>query len=118
FALLSADGGVGPLVLLVSLLLAAAGVVVEALLFRSLIDLGAHLSLWGQRLVTMGAIFFFSAVLLALDIGITRSALRIGRRLETRLRIAFLSKIPRLADRYFHSRPSSDMAERAHAGHQ
>jgi len=37
-----------------------------------------------------------------------------GRRLETRLRVALLEKIPRLGDRYFHSRPTSDMTQRAH----
>jgi ATP-binding cassette subfamily B protein len=37
-----------------------------------------------------------------------------GRRLETRLRIAYLEKIPRLNDRYFHSRLTSDMTQRAH----
>ena len=36
------------------------------------------------------------------------------RRFETRLRIAFLEKIPRLSDRYFHSRLTSDMTMRAH----
>src|SRR5207253_2666746 len=41
--------------------------------------------------------------------------LRLGRRLETRLRVAFLEKIPRLVDRYFQSRLMSDMAERCHA---
>ncbi len=39
---------------------------------------------------------------------------RVGRRIETRLRIAFLEKIPRLGDRYFFSRLTSDMANRAH----
>src|SRR6185295_19453200 len=94
-ALLKADGAMTPALLLGALLVAAAGVVVEALLFRSLIDLGAHLSLWGQRLVTMAAIAGLSALLLTLDVGIATAALRIGRRLETRLRVAFLTKIPR-----------------------
>jgi ATP-binding cassette subfamily B protein len=35
-----------------------------------------------------------------------------------RLRLAFLEKIPRLNDRYFQSRPTSDMAERSHSLHQ
>ena len=41
-----------------------------------------------------------------------------GRKLECRLRLAFLRKIPRLGDRYFHSRLVSDMAERSHSVHQ
>jgi ATP-binding cassette subfamily B protein len=117
-SLLKADGIVAPATLVTALSLAAAGVVVEALLFRSLIDLGAHLSLSGQRLAAMGVIICLSGILLALEVPIAASALGLGRRLETRLRMAFLHKIPRLADRYFQSRPSSDMAERAHSAHQ
>ena len=41
-----------------------------------------------------------------------------AQRQQLRLRIAFQRKLPRLADRYFRSRPSSDMAERAHAIHR
>jgi ABC-type multidrug transport system fused ATPase/permease subunit len=40
-----------------------------------------------------------------------------GRRLETRLRMLFMDKIPRLGDRYFHSRLTSDMTERSHSIH-
>jgi ATP-binding cassette subfamily B protein len=116
--LLAADGILAPATLLMTLALAAGGVVLEALLFRSLIDLGAHLPLSGQRLGAMAVIVGLSAILLAIDLPVAAVALGLGRRLETRLRIAFLEKIPRLADRYFQSRPSSDMAERAHSAHQ
>ncbi len=117
-ALMRTDGALSPAVLLAALLLAAAGVVVEALLFRSLLDIGAHLSLTGQRLATMAAILCLSGVLLLLEVPVATMALGMGRRLETRLRAAFLRKIPRLTDRYLQSRPSSDMAERAHSAHQ
>lgn len=117
-SLLRADGTLAPATLLLALLFAAAGVVGEALLFRSLIDLGPHLTLTGQRLATIGALVCLSALLLALELPIAAAIVRLGRRLETRLRIAFLEKIPKLVDRYFQSRPSSDMAQRAHAAHQ
>jgi ATP-binding cassette subfamily B protein len=117
-SLLAADGALAPAVLAGTLLLAAAGVVVEALLFRSLLDLGAHLTLTGQRIAAMAAVLFLSAILLLLEVPMATMALGFGRRLETRLRAAFLRKIPRLTDRYLQSRPSSDMAERAHAAHQ
>jgi ABC-type bacteriocin/lantibiotic exporter with double-glycine peptidase domain len=55
---------------------------------------------------------------LLLEMPVATMALGMGRRLETRLRAAFLRKIPRLTDRYLQSRPSSDMAERAHSAHQ
>jgi ABC-type bacteriocin/lantibiotic exporter with double-glycine peptidase domain len=118
FNLLRADGVLAPAVLIVALLVATLGVVVEALFFRSLIDVGAHLSLTGQRLAAMGAIAALAGLLLAIEFPIVRAALGFGRRLEVRLRIAFMDTIPRLADRYFRSRPSSDMAERGHAIHQ
>lgn len=118
FALLRADGALAPVALAIALTLAAAGVVLEALLFRSLIELGSHLSLSGQRLATMAALVCLAGLLLAVEVPIATVALGLGRRLETRLRAAFLRKIPRLADRYVQSRPSSDMAERAHAVHQ
>jgi ATP-binding cassette subfamily B protein len=116
--LLRADGTLAPIALLAALGVAAAGVVLEILLFRSLIDLGAHLALPGQRLAMIAAILCLSGLLLALEVPIASAAIGFGRRLETRLRAAFLSKIPRLADRYFQSRPASDMAERAHAAYQ
>ncbi|MEZ4581247.1 MAG: hypothetical protein R3A10_06300 [Caldilineaceae bacterium] len=56
-------------------------------------------------------------VLLLLEAPIA-GVLRTGRRLETRVRIAFLEKLPRLGDRYFHSRLISDMAQRAYGLHQ
>jgi ATP-binding cassette subfamily B protein len=37
-----------------------------------------------------------------------------GRRLEIRFRTAILQKIPRLSDKYFHSRLTSDMTQRVH----
>ncbi len=59
----------------------------------------------------------FSLALLLLEIPLAGSLLRFGRRLEIRLRLAFLEKIPRLGDRYFQSRLKSDMAERSHSIH-
>jgi ATP-binding cassette subfamily B protein len=117
-SLLRPDGRLASAALLVTVSVAAAGVVLEALLFRGLLDVGAHLTLSGQRLATMVAVIGLSALLLGLEVPIAAGALRLGRSLETRLRLAFLAKIPKLTDRYFQSRPSSDMAERAHAGHQ
>ena len=55
---------------------------------------------------------------LLLELGIIGGVLRAGRQLEVRLRMAFLAKIPRLGDRYFHSRLTSDMAERSHSLHR
>jgi ATP-binding cassette subfamily B protein len=49
---------------------------------------------------------------------VAANLIRVGRKLETRLRVAFLEKIPRLGDRYFQSRLISDMADRSHSVQQ
>jgi ATP-binding cassette subfamily B protein len=116
--LLCADGLLTPTILVAALFLIAAGLVVEGLLWRGLIDLGRDLGLSGQRLGAMGMVLVFSTVLLVLELGITGGVLRAGRQLEVRLRLAFLAKLPRLGDRYFHSRLTSDMAERSHSLHR
>ena len=84
---------------------------VEAILFRGLLDAGPG------RLAALAAIIAFSSALLFLEIPLATSLLRLGRHLEIRLRLAFLEKLPRLSDRYFQSRPKSDMAERSHSIH-
>jgi ATP-binding cassette subfamily B protein len=106
--LLRADGLFTPAVIGIALALAAAAVIVEAVLFRSILSAGREL---------LAPAIAFSAALLFLDIPLAASLLRFGRRLEIRLRVAFLEKIPRLGDRYFQSRLKSDMAERSHSIH-
>ncbi len=116
--MLRADGLFVPSILIAALCLAAGSVVVEALLFRGFLDLWRELPLSGQRLVAMAALFAFIAALMVLELPLTTSILRLGRGLEVRLRVAFLDKIPRLGDRYFASRLTSDMAERGHSVHE
>jgi ATP-binding cassette subfamily B protein len=106
------------LTLLLGLTLLAGGSILEALLLRALIDVGRHLGLTEQRLAALGLIAAFAAGLLLLEAGVMRGLLRLGRQLETRLRMAICEKIPRLHDRYFQSRPTSDMSERSHILHQ
>ena len=116
--LLRQDGLLSPTLLTLALGLGAGGVLVEALLFRGLIDLSRDLTLSGQRLGAMALMVALLLLLLALDLAAASGVLRGGRRLEVRLRTAFLAKLPRLADRYLHSRPLSDMAERSHSVHR
>jgi ATP-binding cassette subfamily B protein len=61
---------------------------------------------------------FAVAGLLALEWPVAAALRGGGRRLEGRLRRAYMRKIPRLGERYFGSRPVSDMAERAHLAHR
>lgn len=115
--LLRHDARIAPGVVLPAMALAAGGVVVEALLLRGLFDVSRELAVSGQRLAAVGGILAFLAVLLLLEWPVAASLLRLGRKLEGRLRVRFLAKIPRLGDRYFQSRLVSDMAERSHTVH-
>jgi ABC-type bacteriocin/lantibiotic exporter with double-glycine peptidase domain len=130
--LLAHDGPLRWGALAVGLVLAALGAVVEALLFRTLIDLpsgrgGGLVARAAARFLGRGALgsrpLFAGVVLLliallAVELVLAGGLRGAGRRLEERLRRLFLRKIPRLPDRYFQSRPVSDMAERAHLLHR
>jgi len=108
------DGLLTPSVLALALLLSTLGVTLEALLFQGMIRLAQVFSLTSQRLLAGLAVVAFVVSLLLLEVPISATVLRMGRRLEVRLRIAFLEKLPRLGDRYFRSRLASDMTQRAH----
>jgi ABC-type bacteriocin/lantibiotic exporter with double-glycine peptidase domain len=116
--MLKADGLGAPVAVVAALGIATLGVLVEAILFRSLLDMPRAFSSSGQRLGVMGAMLVFLTALMLLELPIASSLMRIGRHLEARLRVAFLEKIPKLGDRYFHSRLTSDMAERSHNTHR
>lgn len=99
--------------LLVSALLAG----LEAVLLRASLEISRQLSGAAQRLTSTVLLLSFLGLLLAVDLWTTNAAFSIGRRLELRLRVELFAKLPRLSDRYFRSRPQSDMAHRAHALH-
>ncbi len=103
--------------LLVSLVLSAGLVLLESLIFRSVIEWGQMLKTSRQLLGGMVMIIIFAAGLLLLDLARGSGLVRLGRHLEIRLRIAFLEKLPKLGDRYFRSRAVSDMAHRSHLLH-
>jgi ABC-type transport system involved in cytochrome bd biosynthesis fused ATPase/permease subunit len=116
-ALLRADGLAAPLLLGVGLVVAAAAVIVEALVLRAMVEVGARLGVGEQRLGAAAAIVILFVALAVLELPIAALVRRLGRRLSARLRVAFLTRIPRLGDRYLASRAISDMAERCHRGH-
>lgn len=116
--LLARDGWGSLALAIVAILGATIGVLLEAVILRGLVDLGVELGLTRERLVAWAALAGFGLLMLLLEASLADHVLAIGRRLETRLRVAFLSKVPRLGPRYFHSRLSSDMAERIHAMHR
>jgi ATP-binding cassette subfamily B protein len=113
------QGGKGSAALLsLALIAAAGGAMLEALLFRGLLDVNGELNLAGQRIGAVAAVLLFCFALLLLELPAFSAGARLGRQLETRLRALFLEKIPKLGDRYFRSRLTSDMAERSHAAHR
>ena len=91
---------------------------VETVLLRSFIDLGRDLGLVEQRLIALGLILGAGLIQLLLELRQASGLLRLGRSLEVRFRLAFADKLPKLNDRYFHSRPVSDMADRSHSVQQ
>ena len=66
---------------MLALLLATGGVLLEAVLFRGLFDLGRELGLTGQRMGAMAALLGFTAILLLLEFPLAVSVLRWGRRI-------------------------------------
>ena len=108
------DGLLTPAVLSVALFMAALAVMIQALLFQGVLRLGQSLGQGRQSLAALVALLVFLVALFLLEWPIATTTQRMGRRLEARLRIAFLEKLPRLGDRYFHSRLTSDMTQRAY----
>ncbi|KFE68876.1 ATP-binding cassette domain-containing protein [Hyalangium minutum] len=97
--------------------LGAGAVVLQALLFRSLLDLGRSFGPPLERLGVLAGLLLFLGALALVELPTALLLKSLGRKLEARLRIAFFEKIPKLGDRYFRSRPSSDMAHRSHELH-
>jgi ATP-binding cassette subfamily B protein len=92
----------------------AALVLTQALVFRALFEHGPRLELEGGRLSAAALLFAFVLAVALLELPLTDGLVRLGRHLEARMRTVFQERLPRLAPRWFGSRPSSDMAERAH----
>jgi ATP-binding cassette subfamily B protein len=114
FRLLKKDGLLIPGILIIALFVATLNVSIETLLFRGLLEIGQSLDLISQRIGAVTALLLFLIGMLVLEFPLASISKRMSRRLETRLRVAFLEKIPRLGDHYFHSRLTSDMTQRAH----
>jgi ATP-binding cassette subfamily B protein len=96
------------------LLLSMGTSVVDALLMRGISDLVGRMNLVAHRVVAIAAVALFLGLALLFELAQAHLVQRLARGLEARLRVAFLEKLPRLEDRYFRSRPISDMASRAH----
>lgn len=112
---LKADGLVTPAALMATMPVAALATIVQALLFQSMLEAGKFLGLIEQRISAVTAVVAFAGTMLVVELFTGRGLLGLGRRSEVRFRMDFLRKIPRLADRYFRTRLTSDLTERIHA---
>lgn len=115
--LVRGGGRIAPLALFGAMWVAAGAVLLETLLFRGIFEVSDDLQLPGQRLLAVVGLLCFVGVLMLVRIPIFTEVQRFGRHVEVRLRMALLNKLPHLPDRYFQSRPVSDMAERSHGIH-
>lgn len=97
------------------LFVTAIAAAIEAMLFRAVIAFGAAGAIPEQALGALFAVLVFTIVLAATETALGTALLRIGNRLEASLRIALLTKLPRLRDSYLQTRLRSDMAERCHS---
>ncbi len=111
------DGVLRPAMVVAGLAASAVGVILQALVFRALIEGGTGLSQRGERVGAFVVLLGLLAILIGIDFPVISSLVAMGRRLETRLRMAFFDKLPRIAVQYFQSRPASDMVERGHNIH-
>ncbi len=98
-------------------LTAAAGGIAQGALMRALLDAGRWVQVPSARAGAIAVILVLVAALGLTMWGWSRAVLRIARRVELRARERFHAKLPRLSDRYFSSRLSADLAERAHSLH-
>jgi len=114
FRLILQDGWKTPALMVAALFATAVAFILEALVLRSLMEVWDVLNLPSQRAGAMAILLVFALALMLLQIPNISNYWRFGRRLELRLRMAFLEKIPRLGDRYFQSRSISDMVQRSH----
>lgn len=113
-AMLKKEGLFDPGFIVLSTVLLAAGFVLEALLFRGLMDLGDKLNRL-QTLIFVLAVPFLGLCLTLIEFFQTRARVNLGGKLETLLRTEFMRKIPRLGEGYLNRHSQADLADRCHA---
>ncbi|MBF0379988.1 MAG: ATP-binding cassette domain-containing protein [Magnetococcales bacterium] len=108
------DGFFTPTILIICAILAGVGITLEVLVLRNLMEINQQTQLMSQQLQTFGLVILFFISLLILEWPLALLSRQAGKYLEVRLRLRFLKKLPHLEDRYFHSRLTSDMIQRAY----
>lgn len=108
------EGLFAPILIIGAMVFAGAGMFFQAILFRSLAELSLRLETLEQRLWTIGLLVAFTLTLLGLKWFSHSAVLKMGHRLDGRLRLAVLERIPRLSNAYFQQISPGDMIERIH----
>ena len=108
------DGWLAPASVVLGLLVASMGLTVEIFFLQGLLQLGQQLSNTNQRATMLAALIFFFITLLILLVAIDSLGRQQGRRIEVRLRIAFLEKIPRLPIWFFLRTQVSSLTQRGY----
>ncbi len=111
------DAGAWLVLLVAAWTCSAAIAPLETLLLQALVTLNDEFGQLYQRVAGVVAISALLMTGLACDWWATRTVQLLARRLESRIRTAFLWKLPRLSIDYLRTRPSSDMAGRGNALH-
>jgi ABC-type bacteriocin/lantibiotic exporter with double-glycine peptidase domain len=93
---------------------AAAGRLLEALLWTAALELLPVLSARRARLAALGALLLWSAATALLEVAAASSTAALGRRREIAFRAALAARLPRLSDAYLRTRLVADLAERIH----
>ena len=86
-------------------------------MLRGFFEVGRELTLREQRIGAILAVCLFLGAAVCIESSVYAALLRLGRRLEFRLRALFLDKTRVLGDAFFRSRSSSDLAARSHNIH-
>lgn len=110
---LKSDGLLTPIILLAGFVISSFGFALQGYLLQSLFQIRTIFPVLDQRISALAALMLFLLLLTLIDAPLQWVALAIARKLETRMRILLLKKLPLLGDRYFHSRLPSDMNNRA-----
>ncbi len=108
------EGLLSPALIAIAMLFAGAGMFFQAILFRSLAELSLRLPSMEERFWAIALLLAFTLTLMGLKWVSHSAVLKLGHRLDGRLRLAVLAQIPRLSNSYFQQIPAGDMIERIH----
>jgi ABC-type bacteriocin/lantibiotic exporter with double-glycine peptidase domain len=115
---LARAGKSGLALVVITSFVVSCGLILEAMLLRSMLELDRWLGVGIEHALILAMIPLFVLARLVLELPLRATLLRMGRRLEGQLRLAFFARLPRIRESYFASRLSSDIVERCHVLHR